>query len=176
MRVLALDIAKRAVGWACDSEVAGRPICGTWLPPKLDLDLGAVGQAFERRLFQKIRDEKIEHVVYEAPHMANSGRGSSQIFFNEETSLVLIGLAFCAMTIAYSAGVSHSKGHVATWRKAFLGKANWPDAKKAATLRCDQLGWKYDSVDAAESCGLWFWRKNQFDPSFTIPKPILPKD
>lgn len=173
MRVLSLDLSKRATGWACDSsEIAGLPISGTWRGPKMNPDLGATGHAFERWLFKHIKEHQIDHVIYEAPHVGNSGSGNNRLFFNEETVLVLIGLAFATETIGFAAHVSRSRGHVGTWRKFFLGSARWDNPKQAAKDRCDLLGWKYDSEDAAEALGLWYYCKCQLDPTFnTIPKP-----
>lgn len=169
MILLALDVAKNRTGWAVDQAGGGAPLTGSWSPPTAGMPIGYAGLAFQKWLHRFVCERHVEQLVYEAPHVG----GGKGIVMDENTTLVLIGLAFSVEVIGASLRAPVFRGHVGTWRKHFLGTGRPENPKQAALDRCKLLGWNVEGHDAAEAAGLWAWAKAS-DPTFRLDTtPLL---
>ena len=146
-RILALDLAKRQTGSATG---AGGDIPLTASVSFNVPSRGAVGTAYIRWLRDRLLS-KPDLVAYEAPIMSAKAKGSTN------TLMLLIGLAFITEAICDMKNVPVVSVPAPTWRKAFLG-VGYPDDPKAwAVAMCRSLGWKVQTEDEAEACGVLAW-------------------
>ncbi len=169
MKLLALDLSKNATGWAVDGiESICPPRLGTWRPPK-GRSIGHCGLAFQNWLYSSICEWGVDHLVYESPMVGRAPRpGKKSIVMNEETTIVLVGMAFACEVIAASRSMPTSRVAISTWRKLFLGHGRPNDPKELAMECCRRLGWDAPSQDAAEAAGIWVWGKSCYDREFRL--------
>lgn len=156
--IIALDINSKSTGVAFGDADSPAPRCTTWLPGGCADDDALIRAC--AGLYNSITElSKIVHpsiIVIEAPlnipdRDPNTGRA-------------LLSLAFVAATAAQNVGARPVLGHVATWRKHFIGRGNLPgkEAKAAAIERCRILKWQVKGHDEAEAAGLWCWGMSKY--------------
>lgn len=147
--ILALDLSKAGTGWAAGDATS---------PPRSGVQRmagetrGAVGLSTSRWLAERLDAEKPTLVVYEEPLFAAHAKASAA------AARMLIGMAMVVETVCAGRKVATRSVAIPTWRKAFLGKGNLPDAKVQAVRMCQSLGWTVDADhNRAEACGVWAW-------------------
>lgn len=144
--VLALDISKACTGVAI-GDGSDAPFVCAWRFGRHDAT-GAVCAEFGASLRSAIVEHNVTAVVAESPFVAR----------HDSAAIVRIkfGMSVIAETIAYSAGLRWLMIAPATWRKIFTGVGRPKDAKTAAMLQCDRLGWDVARcTDIAEAAGVW---------------------
>ncbi|MFG1205606.1 hypothetical protein [Xanthobacter flavus] len=148
--ILALDVAT-TTGWAYGrpGEV---PRASTKQFAPEGSDNGAVGCGAMRWLADFLKMNQVDAVYYEAPfdprHMGNKTTFS--------TTRVLVGLPFLLDTLLSAKSIKVREVLVADARKHFLGRGvRGDEGKKQVQTRCRQLGWRFDSPDAADACAVW---------------------
>ena len=112
---------------------------------------GAVGAAYLGWLRDRLLASRPDLVAYEAPIMSARAKGST------DTLMILTGLAFLTETICDMKGVPVISVAAPTWRKAFLGEGFPDDPKARAVAMCRSLGWRVQTEDEADACGVWTW-------------------
>ena len=162
MKILALDLSRKATGWTVDGG-EGRPRHGTFRGAAATVGIGRAGVAFNQWLSDMIDVTGPEAIAIEAPAVAGHG-----IVMGEDEAMLLIGLAFVCATVAELNGLRFMRAHVQTVRKCFVGQGRPKDAKAAVLARCKQIGWTVSNFDEADSAALWFWAKANHDRSFRI--------
>lgn len=150
-RTLALDIAS-STGWAygVPGEV---PRAGTirFAPP--GSSPGAVGRGMMRWFADFTKVFPTDRIFFEAPFDPRK----MGMRTNMQTSRILLGLVFLIETLGQAKGIYDiSETEVADVRKHFIGCNPPGDKGKAAVqARCRQLGWEFDSEDAADALAVW---------------------
>lgn len=139
---------------------------------------GEIGRLFQDLLRVWLIENRVEYVAIEAPissaHVRRkavinpqaSFAGQAITYTNQPaTSMSAIyriyGLSFAAAAVCSRLNIPAVMVVQQTWRKAFLGSGHIPDAKKAAKAKCEALGIKISSVDAAEAVGIAYWLKER---------------
>lgn len=151
MNILALDIAT-VTGWAFGAP-GSVPRAGTirWALPSSSN--AAVGCGVLRWVSDFTKLNKVDALYFEAPFDPRvMGKKT-----NFDTTRVLVGLPFLLETLFEAKGIETIReATVADVRKHFLGKApRGEEGKALVQLRCRQLGWKFDSADAADALAVW---------------------
>ena len=155
MSFLALDIATN-VGWAQWTPGMTKPACGTWRLPGGTDELGRKACALHQHLADLHSLTEITRIYFEGgiPPSALGG------YSNMTTIYVLAGLAAHAESFAHAVSARCRNVPNASWRKHFVGRGSRPKAmgatqfKNLSMVRCHELGWYPDSVDAADACGV----------------------
>lgn len=150
--LVSLDINSRRVGVAIGDADSQAPRCFSWSMPGAE-DLPRACASISSLLSELCKMEHPAIVVIEAPlTIINSQYGARPAF-------VLMSLYGAAAGAAHNGGARVVDGNISTWRKSFLGRGNLPgkEAKRLATERCAQLGWKVENHDEADAAGLWAW-------------------
>jgi len=151
VRILALDIASQT-GWAYGAP-GELPRAGTirFAPPSSSN--GAVGRGLMRWFSDFLKLNAVDAIYFEAPFDPRKMGMKT----NMNTSRMLLGLVFTLETLAEAKGIYRLREtEVRDVRKHFLGRNPTGDAGKVAVqARCRQLGWKFDSADAADALAVW---------------------
>lgn len=150
-RILALDIATQT-GWAygAPGEV---PRAGTIVFGGQGSSLGKAGRGMMRWFSDFLKLFPTDTIYFEAPfdprHMGMKT--------NMNTSRKLLGFAFMLEALAEAKGIFDiSECEVKDVRKHFIGCNPKNDkGKELVQTRCRQLGWKFDSADAADALAVW---------------------
>lgn len=149
MAVLALDLASKS-GWALYEKNMQRPFSGSELFKR---PTGTNGEALEK-LRKLMADQHAMHgltdIVFEAQHI------SDQI--NPQTVYLLIGMGAMVEWFGHRIGARTFPVDIGTWRKHFLGKGSFKQAKDAIGVKRGPTGRqqaKAKSIDACNSLG-WF--------------------
>ena len=151
MNILALDIAT-VTGWAFGAP-GSVPRAGTIRWADVGSSNAAVGCGVLRWVSDFTKLNKVDAVYFEAPFDPRvMGKKT-----NFNTTRLLVGLPFLIETLFEAKGIEIIReASVGDVRKHFLGKAPRGDEGKAQVqLRCRQLGWKFDSADAADALAVW---------------------
>lgn len=148
--ILALDVAT-TTGWAY-GQPGSVPRASTIRFAPEGADNGAVGCGAMRWLADFLKMNQVDAVYYEAPfdprHMGDKTTFS--------TTRVLVGLPFLLDTLLSAKSIKVREVLVADARKHFLGRGvRGEEGKKQVQARCRQLGWRFDSPDAADACAVW---------------------
>ena len=151
MNILALDIAT-VTGWAYGTP-GSVPRLGTqrWAPPSssnADVGCGVLRWASD---FLKMNP--VDVLYFEAPFDPRvMGKRT-----NFNTTRILVGLPFLIETLFAARNIATIREvPVAAVRKHFLGKnPRGEEGKKEVQRRCRQLGWRFDSDDAADAGAVW---------------------
>lgn len=154
MDVLAIDISKRATGWARWRSDQPRPVFGTW---RLGSEYTSMGRTFIK-LHQNMNDQfvigKPDLVVYEEPLLLGPAAGNT----TADTQKVLIGLAAHAESFCEAKAVRCYSVNMSTWRRMFIGSMPRGTQKRAlkdfVISRCRELGLKPDDENQADAIGI----------------------
>lgn len=151
LSILAMDIASQA-GWAYGAP-GTVPRAGTvrWAPPSSSN--GKVGAGMIRWVLDFLRMNPAEAVYFEAPFDPRIMARKT----NFDTTRVLVGLPFLFESILNMKGVGRVREvTVGDARRHFLGRVRRDDDGKALVQqRCRELGWRFDSPDAADALAVW---------------------
>lgn len=153
-KILALDVAtKTGVAEGRPGEVP-RLQTIDFRGKKKD-DLTALYGFATRWMAEKMRNDPPDLVVIEQPVPPSSAWGHT----NHDTTLITIGLFGILCGIVHCKRIRLEIAPIATWRKHFLGKGNYPGqiAKKLAIERCQLLLWDAPDHNAAEAAGIFDW-------------------
>lgn len=161
MRVLALDLAQHAIGWAADSDSVCPPRAGIYRTLADRRSRGQVLVEFSNWMDFFVVEHGIELIAYEQPILSTRKAVSSGEWVIWKGALLAI-----AEVVAYSRGLPVDNAPVQTWRKHFLGTGRPEHPKQATMERCRLLGWDVPNHDAADAAGLWAWAKARHDPRF----------
>ncbi len=149
--ILALDIATVA-GWAYGAP-GSLPLSGTerWAPPSSSN--GRVGAGMLIWLSDFLKVHHVDAIYFEAPFDPRIMAKKT----NFNTTRILVGLPFLLETLLEAKGYSRVfEVSVSDVRKHFLGKdPRGDEGKRQVQLRCRQLGWKFNSADAADALAVW---------------------
>ncbi len=161
MAVLALDLAS-VTGWALYAKGMERPFFGT---TRLKRPTGTNGEAMEK-LRKVLADTHAVHeltdIVFEAQHLGSA--------VNPQTIYLLIGMGAMVEWFAHRIGARCFIVDIGTWRKHFLGKGGFKQAKNEDGAKvgptgrqqakqksidvCNSLGWFPPDDNAADACGV----------------------
>lgn len=154
MDILALDLSKRAAGWARYRSGDAKPTFGTW---KLGSEVTSMGRTF-LNLHRMMNDQcafgKPDVVAYEMPLLLGPAAGNT----TADTQMVLIGLAMHAESFCEAKVISCQSTNMSTWRKHFIG--SMPRGTKRTVLkdyviqRCQQLGVNPADDNQADAIGI----------------------
>lgn len=153
---LSLDVAS-ATGWSYWTPGMDRPHFGTW---KLKGGPDAIG-AKCRDLHQKMADLHVICPFVRVYMEASIQPGGLQGFTNIQTIKLLTGL--CAHVESFCDAYSLTCREVpnTSWKKHFIGRGirrgtglSAAQFKDLSMVRCRELGWYPDSLDAADSLGI----------------------
>jgi len=149
MKILALDISKKATGVAIgDGEGPPRTFSQGFKGDRA----GAVGAAYAKWLRTLLVEERPALVAFEKPLMLSGPRAGAAVM------RILTGLGFTTEVVCEVAGVRYEDVAVMTWRKLFLGHGRPADPKLAAINACQGHGWDVGEDDnQADACGVWAW-------------------
>ena len=154
MDVLALDLSKRAAGWARYRSGDAKPAFGTW---KLGSEVTSNGRAFlnlHRNLADQCAFGKPDLIAYEMPLMLGPAAGNT----TAETQEILIGIAMHAESFCEAKVIGCQSVNMSTWRRHFIG--SMPRGLKRATLkdyvikRCQELGLNPADDNQADALGI----------------------
>lgn len=158
------DISKACTGFAVGGWDALRPRTGVM---RLSDDLSMAIVALRAGVFNLCRFAKVTDVLIEAPLDRIDENHSTDSFY------VLVSLAAVAREAAGALKLRCGVIQPKVWRRTFLGTA-WPsNPKDQACARCDELGWTYETHDAAEAGGIWFHGMKLHDASWDPMRPQL---
>lgn len=162
--ILTLDIAS-TMGWAY-GEPGAVPRAGTvrFAPPASAN--GVVGCGAMRWLSDFMKLNRVGAVYYEAPFDPRVMGNKT----NFKTTRMLVGLPFLFDTLLEAKGISRVREvAVADARKHFLGRGvKGDEGKKLVQARCRQLGWSFDSPDAADALAVWSFACTAEEPKTGI--------
>lgn len=154
MDVLALDLSKRAAGWARYRVGDAKPTFGTW---KLGSEVTSKGRAFlnlHRNLADQCAFGKPDLIAYEMPLLLGPAAGNT----TAETQEVLIGLAMHAESFCEAKVISCQPVNMSTWRRMFIGSmkrgTKRAQLKDYTIERCIQLGLHPKDDDQADAIGI----------------------
>lgn len=149
--ILALDVATTS-GWAYGrpGEV---PRSGTIRFAPAGSTNARVGCGALRWFTDFLKLNPVDAVFYEAPFDPRHMGGKT----NFSTTRTLVGLPFLIDTMCEAKGIARLREvTVGDARKHFLGRGVRGDkGKDEVQQRCAQLGWRFDSPDAADACAVW---------------------
>lgn len=155
MSYLALDIATN-VGWAQWAPGWEKPACGTWRLPGGAHELGRKACALHQQLADLHSLTEITRIYFEGGIPPSALGGHS----NMTTIYVLAGLAAHAESFAHAVSARCRNVPNASWRKHFVGRGSRPKAmnptqfKNLSMQKCHEIGWRPDSLDAADALGI----------------------
>jgi Holliday junction resolvasome RuvABC endonuclease subunit len=148
--------------------VPGRdPEITTW---RLAYNKGALGETLldlRLRLLKAISDsrefgsEAIGTVIFEKPLL-------NQKTPNLNVGRKLYGITGIVEMVAYECNIDCYEIPAGTWKKVFVGRGNVSkkEVPYPPMVRCDKLGWKVNSHDEADACGIWYtWAASFDDPT-----------
>lgn len=151
MSILAMDIASQA-GWAYGAP-GTVPRAGTirWAPPSSSN--GKVGAGMVRWVLDFLRVNAVDAVYFEAPFDPRIMAGKT----NFSTTRLLVGLPFLFEGLLEMKDIGRVREvTVADVRRHFLGSnPRGEEGKGRVQQRCRELGWRFDSPDAADALAVW---------------------
>ncbi len=149
MKILALDISKKATGVAIgDGEGPPRTFSQGFKGERPC----AVGAAYAKWLRTLLVEERPALVAFEKPLILSGPRAGTAVM------VILTGLAFATGMVCEIAGIRYHDVAISTWRKLFLGTGRPKNPKLDAINACQALGWDVgDDDNQADACGVWFW-------------------
>ncbi len=147
MKILALDISKKATGVAIgDGDGPPRTLTQGFNADRP----GAVGLAYAKWLRALLVEERPALVALEAALVLHGPRAGTAIM------LLLQGLAYTTTVVCEGVGVPYETVAIMTWRKMFLGHGRPDNPKRAAIDACYKLHWDVEGDDnQADACGVW---------------------
>lgn len=152
------DISKACTGFALGGLESPRPRTGVM---RLSDNLDHAITALRAGIFNLCKFAKVTDVYIEAPLERVDREHSVQSFY------VLVSLAAVGREAAGALKLRCKTIDAPRWRRTFLGTAHPNDPKSAACRRCDELGWIYETHDAAEAAGMWFHGMKQIHPAWS---------
>lgn len=170
--ILALDQAPGMTGWALCADAAGLT-SGAW-PLGKTSQRGLLYRELWRRLDAVHHDHALERIIHERPNFGMANKGEAQLLAT--TGLIAtIELWGCSRGIAvqgYSSGAWRGTFFTKTERKDIRARKDW---KRAAVIRCRQLGLDPGSDDEAEAIALLDHHhlSNQIQPEWRLGQQAL---
>jgi Holliday junction resolvasome RuvABC endonuclease subunit len=171
--VLAIDGASHC--GICVGVPGQEPAITTW---KLAYNKGALGETLldlRLRLIKEIQDSRafgepaIGTVIFEKP------------LLNQRTPNLIMMRKLYSITgvvemLAYEFGIDCYEIPAGTWKKCFCGRGNISkkETPYPPMVHCHKLGWKVNSHDEADACGIWYtWAASLNDPTLTFVGPLF---
>lgn len=150
--ILGLDVAS-TTGWAC-GRPGDLPVSGTVRFAPAGSSHGKVGVEVMKWLRDIYAAYNFDMVYYEAPFDPRKMGMKTTM----ATSRMLLGIPFLLETLLYAKEVYRVREMtVSDVRKHFLGGINprGDAGKLAVQTRCRQIGWHFNSPDAADALAVW---------------------
>lgn len=145
--------------------------------------MGVSFREFEDFIISWLLDNKVSHCAIEeplntnfsqrrvkravAPEAAWAGKASVEVVepgVTMETFFKIHGLEAMACAACMRLNIHVEFVNQATWRKTFLDNGRPKEPKRAAKKRCETLGIKVTSLDAAEAVGVMWWMDQKVNP------------
>jgi hypothetical protein len=154
-RILAIDPGTQGMGIA-DGIVGETPTLSA-IKFRADGDddhMDILGRA-GRWMWMRVSLQYPDVLAIERPVPPHAARG----FTNANTTELTIGLYGGLVMIAKAARIKIMPAHIATWRKAVLGKGNLKGdvAKRQMMAMCRRMKLDPPDHNAAEAAGIWMW-------------------
>lgn len=147
MRILAIDVGTRNLGWAVGSPQE-TPSHGVYEVPAYGKKLGILGADIRAWLTTTCATYKPTGIVYEQPIYVPDN--------NPWTMRKVAGIGFTIELFSYDTDTPVEEMPAPTVRRHFLGKVprHTKEIKEAVIARCRQLGWKPHMDDDADALAL----------------------
>lgn len=149
MRVLAIDVGTRNLGWAFGAP-GEDPSNGVYKVPATQRDLGWLLADIRAWLQPALKTAEITHIVYEAPILNPSNNFLTIRKVNAIGALIEL--------VGYDMKLPVEEQLPGKVRKYFLSPHPVPkksaDIKEAVMARCRQLGWSFEMDDDADALAL----------------------
>lgn len=159
--VLGLDISKSRTG-ACWGRPGEKPRFVSIIGNDQD-DVAAAFRLF-KWLSELTRVESIDACFIEAQisfgafmGRYNEERGKVEMTSNPQTTMAIAKMVGAAEIVMFGRSIMTRTPAVSTVRKSFLGNGRLKskDAKRAARLMCERLGWTPANEDEADAGAVW---------------------
>jgi hypothetical protein len=162
VRILALDLSKRAAGFASWAPGDAVVASGVWALGSEFTSRGTVFCRLHQAMSDLNRCGTIDAVFYERPRHLEGFNNQS----DAETHALLVGLAMHAESWGEAMGCRHIREvPMASWRRRFLDRpkrgTKSADLKDMAMAAARGFGFKPAKHDEAEAIGILDWAADQ---------------